>query len=206
MITPERPSPAAPHQSQALVDRRAPVDGDRASWCDPSLPRRGRNTAPTPRMAWEHFMNKSRSMLMWRNSDPIRPPAHHSLRAKATPATPTTGAANGASHAGFRPRPTAGQRLAQALFDQAGPLARLVRHGETQWSSATFTGSRHTFVLRFQGAQALADAEALTIAIADDAVTIRGALIAELTVTAFNQTLLPEPEAEIEVSALLLDQ
>eukprot|EP01037_Dinobryon_pediforme_P003582 gene3580-3628_t len=203
MITPDCPSPATPHQSQAFVDRRAPVDGDRASWCDPSLPRRGRNTAPTPRMAWEHFMNKSRSMMMWRNSDPIRPPAHHSLRAKATPAT---GPANGAAHAGFRPRPTAGQRLAQALFDQAGPLARLVRHGETQWSSATFTGSRHTFVLRFQGTQALADAEALTIAIADDAVTIRGALIAELTVTAFTQTLLPEPEADIEVSALLLDQ
>ena len=31
-------------------------------------------------------------------------------------------------------------------------------------------------------------------------------LIAEITVTRFSQTLLPYPEAEIEVSALLLDQ
>jgi hypothetical protein len=101
---------------------------------------------------------------------------------------------------------TSGQRLAQALFDLAGPLARLVRHGETQWSSATFTGSRHTFVLRFQGAEAVDHAEALTLAISDDEVTVLGALIAEITVTRFSQTLLPEPEAEIEISALLLDQ
>ena len=35
---------------------------------------------------------------------------------------------------------------------------------------------------------------------------IQGALIAEITVTRFHQTLVPHPEAEIEVSALLLDQ
>jgi hypothetical protein len=137
----------------------------------------------------EHIMNNAGSTTMWRNSDEAR---------SANRAAPR--------HAGHRPRLTSGQRLAQALFDLAGPLARLARHGETQWSSATFTGSRHTFVLRFQGAAAVADAEALTIAISDDEVAIMGALIAELTVTRFTQTLLPEPEAEIEIAALLLDQ
>ncbi|KUR76162.1 hypothetical protein [Novosphingobium sp. Fuku2-ISO-50] len=140
----------------------------------------------------EHFMNNARSTTMWRNADETRPPVHHSQRPSR--------------HAGHRPRVTSGQRLAQALFDLAGPLARLVRHGETQWSSATFTGSRHTFVLRFQGAEAVDHAEALTLAISDDEVTVLGALIAEITVTRFSQTLLPEPEAEIEISALLLDQ
>jgi hypothetical protein len=129
-----------------------------------------------------------RSTIMWHNSDTTRPPAHHSLRTA------------------HRPRVTAGQRLAQALFDRAGPLARLVRHGETQWASATFTGARHVFVLRFAGMGAVDDAEALVTAIADDAITVRGALIAELTVTGFTQTLLPEPHAEIEIAALLLDQ
>ena len=129
---------------------------------------------------------------MWRNSDETRPAPHHSQRELSRP--------------GHRPRVTPGQRLAQALFDLAGPLARLVRHGETQWASATFTGARHTFVLRFQGAEAVADAEALTLAISDDEVVIVGALIAEITVTRFTQTLLPHPEAEIEISALLLDQ
>lgn len=122
---------------------------------------------------------------MWRNSDPIRPPARL---------------------ADHRPRITSGQRLALALFNQAGPQARLVRHGETQWASATFTGARHTFVLRFMGHEAVEQAEALTAAVCDDMITIQGALIAELTVTRFSQTLLPEPEAEIEISALLLDQ
>jgi len=147
---------------------------------DPSLP-----GARQPRM--EHIMNTiTRSTTMWRNSDPTRPPAR--------------------SHAGHRPRPTSGQRLAQALFDCAGPLARLVRHGETQWASATFTGSRHTFVLRFHGDEAVAAAEALALAVSDADIEIQHALIAEITVTAFRQTLLPHPEAEIEVSALLLDQ
>ncbi len=129
---------------------------------------------------------------MWRNSDETRPAPHHSERHAHRP--------------GHRPRVTPGQRLAQALFDLAGPLARLVRHGETQWASATFTGARHTFVLRFQGTEAVADAETLTLAISDDEVAIMGALIAEITVTRFTQTLLPQPEAEIEVSVLLLDQ
>jgi hypothetical protein len=145
--------------------------------------RHKRSQSGQPRM--EHIMNNAGSTTMWRNSDDGRPAPRHS---------------------GHRPRLTSGQRLAQALFDLAGPLARLVRHGETQWASATFTGSRHTFVLRFQGVAAVADAEALTIAISDDEVAIMGALIAELTVSRFTQTLLPEPEAEIEIAALLLDQ
>lgn len=124
-------------------------------------------------------------------------------RPTASPA-PAPVAARG--HSGHRPRLTSGQRLAQALFDRAGPLARLVRHGETQWASATFTGSRHTFVLRFYGDEAVAAAEALALAISDCEFEIRAALIAEITVTRFAQTLLPQPEAEIEVSALLLDQ
>jgi len=166
---------------------------------DPSLFGRWRTESrsaakPIAKSLGEHFMNISRSSsTMWRNSDETRPAPHHSERTASR-------------HAGHRPRVTSGQRLAQALFDLAGPLARLVRHGETQWASATFTGARHTFVLRFQGAQAVADAEALTLAISDDEVAIMGALIAEITVTRFTQTLLPEPEAEIEVSVLLLDQ
>jgi hypothetical protein len=147
---------------------------------DPNLP-----GAAQPRL--EHIMNTiTRSTIMWRNSDPTRPPAR--------------------SHAGHRPRPTSGQRLAQALFDCAGPLARLVRHGETQWASATFTGSRHTFVLRFHGDEAVAAADTLATAISDADIEIQHALVAEITVTAFRQTLLPHPEAEIEISALLLDQ
>ena len=157
---------------------------------DPILPGASRRYANQLQSRVEHFMNTAtRSTPMWRNTDTTRPPAR--------PAR---------SHLGHRPRLTSGQRLAQALFDRAGPLARLVRHGETQWSSATFTGSRHTFVLRFQGDEAVAAAEALTIAISDADLEIQGALIAEITVTRFHQTLLPHPEAEIEVSALLLDQ
>ncbi len=112
----------------------------------------------------------------------------------------------GTRHAGHRPRITAGQRLALALFDCAGPMARLVRHTENQWSSATFTGSRHTLILRFEGHTAIAAAETLAVAISDDAITVQSALIAELTISRFDQTVLPQPSAEMEISALLLDQ
>lgn len=132
----------------------------------------------------EHFMNNMRSTTMRREPAP----------------TPVR-----------RPEPirrgiTSGQRLAQALFDVAGPLARLVRHGETQWASATFTGARHNFILRFEGHDAVQDAERLAIAIADGDITIRGALIADLAVTRFTQTMLPHPVAEMEIAGLLLDQ
>ena len=173
----------------------APAPGDQASWCDPTEPRiarsRGNTGLGAARPAWEHFVNKSRRLMMWRNSDPIRPPLRSGTAAGTT---------------GQRRRLTTGQRLAQALFDRAGPLARLVRHGETQWSSATFSGSRHTLVIHFAGHDAVEDAETLMTAITEDAITIPGALIAELTVSAFTQTLLPHPEAEMTVTALLLDQ
>ncbi len=100
-----------------------------------------------------------------------------------------------------RPATTGG-----TIHEHCNPHARLVRHGETQWASATFTGSRHTFVLRFQGSEAIAAAEHLVAAISDADIEIQRALIAEITVNRFSQTLLPHPEAEIEVSALLLDQ
>jgi hypothetical protein len=176
-----------------LADLLAPfpaLAGPGAPVRDPIFAGAWRSCAGHLQSRVEHFMNTAtRSTTMWRNTDTTRPPAR--------PARP---------HSGHRPRLTPGQRLAQALFDRAGPLARLVRHGETQWASATFTGSRHTFVLRFQGAEAVAAAEVLTVAISDADIAIQGALIAEITVTAFRQTLLPHPEAEIEVSALLLDQ
>jgi len=171
----------------AVAGPAAPLDHR-----DPNFFGLWRNSNQPGETRVEHFMNNARSTTMWRNSDDTQTSTNPEIRAKR--------------HAGHRPRITSGQRLAQALFDLAGPLARLVRHGETQWSSATFTGARHTFVLRFQGVEAVNDAEALTIAISDDEVSIVGALIAEITVTRFSQTLLPEPEAEIEISALLLDQ
>jgi hypothetical protein len=182
------------HDWANALGRARPVParaGHNAVHRDPTFWDQWRTCQSARQTRVEHFMNNAiRSTTMWRNTDTPAP----AVRATAT------------RHAGHRPRLTSGQRLAQALFDCAGPLARLVRHGETQWSSATFTGSRHTFVLRFHGDEAIAAAEALTIAIADDAIAIQRALIAEITVTRFHQTLLPHPEAEIEVSALLLDQ
>ncbi|EGD58983.1 hypothetical protein Y88_1045 [Novosphingobium nitrogenifigens DSM 19370] len=153
------------------------------------ISRGGRQTTPTHgEERAEHFMNNDWSTPMWRNSDQTLTPPHHSLRKP------------------MRKPMTSGQKLAQALFDRAGPLARLVRHGETQWSSATFTGARHTFVLRFSGHEAVADAETLTMLIADEELTIPGALIAEIDVRRFTQTLLPHPEAELEIAVLLLDR
>lgn len=133
-----------------------------------------------------------------------RPDGHSAMEHIMNTITPPP-ATRPALRTPHRVRTGSSQRLAQALFDRAGPLARLVRHSETQWSSATFAGARHSFALRFEGADAVADAETLAIAVGDADITVRGALVAEITVTRFTQTLLPHPAADIEIAVLLLD-
>ena len=78
---------------------------------------------------------------------------------------PDAGEMQGASRAGavsalwMRPRHPAMQLL-RAVMRLAGPHAELIRHTERAWASITFTGTRHTIALGFEGLDGVAAGEA----------------------------------------------
>lgn len=95
--------------------------------------------------------------------------------------------------------------LLSALFDLAQGQAELLRHSERNWASATFAGTRHTVVLAFNGAAAIAAAEALIAALPDHEFAIPGQLVADASVVSVDQTALPEPRMVVELELLLLE-
>lgn len=104
-----------------------------------------------------------------------------------------------------RIRPTLGERLVAAVTKLAGERAEVVSHKETPWASVTFTGSRHSVVLRFDGWEACDDGENFVADLPDHEFTLPRVLVADATVVRNEQALLPEPAMEVEVELLLLD-
>lgn len=104
-----------------------------------------------------------------------------------------------------RVRPTMGERLTAALAKLAGERASIIRHAETPWASVTFSGSRHTVVLRFEGWEACDDGEAFIAELPEHEFTLPGVLVADAAVVRNDQVLLPEPVLEVEVELLLLN-
>lgn len=97
------------------------------------------------------------------------------------------------------------KRVVRAVLDLAGVEAQLVRHAETPWASVTFSGARHTIVLRFEGAQAREAADLFIAALPDHEFTISGRLVADATIRAVDQRLLPSPRTLVEAELLVLD-
>ena len=97
-----------------------------------------------------------------------------------------------------------GVQIAQTLFDASYPHGRLVDHSESEWKSATFSGARHNFTIRFDGPGSHTFAEALIEHIENDDVQLSGHLVADLTVPAQRFVSEPDCYAEIDVSALTL--
>lgn len=97
-------------------------------------------------------------------------------------------------------------RLLRALREISGPLAEIISHREVPWASITFSGSRHTVVLRFAGSEATSDGEAFVAALPDHEFRIRGQLVAEASIIRVDHELLPAPLIEAECEILLLDE
>ncbi len=97
-------------------------------------------------------------------------------------------------------------RLMRALREIAGPLAEVVSHAETPWASITFSGARHTLVLRFAGSDAVSDGENFVIVLPEHEFPLRGQLVADAAVTRVDHELLPAPLMEVECEILLLDE
>lgn len=98
------------------------------------------------------------------------------------------------------------ERLLRDLRQIAGPLADVISHRETPWASITFTGTRHTMVLRFAGSDAVSDGERFVMTLPDHEFRLRSKLVADASIARVDHELLPAPLMEVECELLLLDQ
>jgi hypothetical protein len=73
--------------------------------------------------------------------------------------------------------------LLRALAPVVGAFA-LIAIRSVPWSSATFDGARHRLALRLEGEDAAARAEVLCVTLAETELTLRGAFVADIVVTA----------------------
>ena len=89
-----------------------------------------------------------------------------------------------------------------ALSEEQG---QLVRHSERPWASATFSGSRHSIALAFEGAEAVEAGERLIAALDEHEFDITGWLVADAAVVEARHELLPIPALAIELEVLLLE-
>ncbi|VWX52364.1 hypothetical protein [Novosphingobium sp. 9U] len=96
--------------------------------------------------------------------------------------------------------------LLSELLTLAGPTAQLLRHAERPWSSSTFSGARHEFALRFDGAEAVAAGEHLIVTLPDHEFRLRGRLVADAGVTAVEHSLVDGPTLALEIELLVLDE
>jgi len=99
-----------------------------------------------------------------------------------------------------------GRRLRRLVARLAGPHARLLRHAEALWFSATFWGARHTISLAFAGPDAIEAGEAFVAALADHEFGIPGWIVADAAVVAVDHRLLPDPLMVVEAELLVLEE
>ena len=95
--------------------------------------------------------------------------------------------------------------LLRALMRLAGPHAELIRHTERGWASVTFSGTRHSVVLGFDGPAAVADGEAFVAAVPEEEFVIHGQIVADATVVSVVHDVLPQPRLVVEAELLLLE-
>ncbi|MFK4871075.1 hypothetical protein [Novosphingobium sp. ZW T3_23] len=95
--------------------------------------------------------------------------------------------------------------LLAEILKLAGPRVEFLRHAERAWSSAMFSGSRHTIALAFTDDAAISDGERLIEALPEHEFTIPGQLVADATIAEAHHRAGPPPCLTLEVELLLLD-
>jgi len=103
-----------------------------------------------------------------------------------------------------RPRHPAMQLL-RAVMALAGAEAELIRHSERVWASVTFSGTRHSIVLGFEGMAGVAAGEAFVCTLPDHEFAICRQIVADATVAAVAHEMLPAPRMVVEAELLLLE-
>ena len=96
--------------------------------------------------------------------------------------------------------------LVSQVLHLAGPGAQFERHFERPWSSSTFSGSRHTIRLAFEGPEPVEQGEAFIAALPEHEFSLSGQLVADATITKVEHSLVDGPRMELEAELLVLDE
>jgi len=95
--------------------------------------------------------------------------------------------------------------LRRALMELADNQATIVDHKERSWASITFAGTRHQLDLVFEGAPAIEAAEHFIANLPEHLFEIPGQLVADAAVISVDHQLGAEPQMQVCVEVLLLD-
>lgn len=107
---------------------------------------------------------------------------------------------------GLRPRPRqpALQLLTQVM-KLAGPQAELLCHAERPWASATFSGTRHTIMLAFEGESGMEAGDLYCERLPEHEFAISHQLVADAAVLEVTTDMLSTPRLVVEAQFLLLE-
>lgn len=83
--------------------------------------------------------------------------------------------------------------------------AQLLFHGEPPWASATFSGTRHTIALSFQGGEAIEYGEALLSLLPEAELNLPGKIMADVSVVSVERRARPALETIVTLELLMLD-
>lgn len=83
--------------------------------------------------------------------------------------------------------------------------AQLLFHGEMPWTSATFSGTRHTIVLAFKGGEAIGYGEALLELLPEAEPNLPGKIMADVSVVSIERRAQPVLETIVTLELLMLD-
>jgi hypothetical protein len=95
--------------------------------------------------------------------------------------------------------------LLTSVIRLADGKAEVMRHSERAWASVTFSGTRHTVVLVFTGAEAVAAGETFIANLPDHEFAIPRQIVADASVVRVEHQVLPEPRMEVEAELLLIE-
>jgi hypothetical protein len=95
--------------------------------------------------------------------------------------------------------------LLRSILTLGGDHAILISHVEREWSSATFSGTRHAITLSFNGAEAIVAGEQYIATLPDHSFTIPRHLVADVQITRVEQALFPDQTLVVEADMLLLE-
>jgi len=98
-----------------------------------------------------------------------------------------------------------GARLTLALLHLARGHARLLNHSEKSWASITFAGTRHHYVLEFDGAEAVEAGECFIAFLPEHEFAIAGRLVADAAVIEVEHMASP-PQMRVSCELLLLEE
>ncbi len=96
-------------------------------------------------------------------------------------------------------------QLTRAIMILAGEHAELLRHSERPWTSVTFSGTRHTLAIMFNGSEGMAAANGFIEALPDHEFSISRQMVVDAQVTLVTQDTIPAPQMMVEVELLLLE-